>query len=114
MLAYVHLACGALRLARFNCVAANGPSSGAGKNFTGFPIPAAAGVIASITLFMLWLDEGQRTIGRWKYALPALMLFLSFMMFSKFRYPSFKAINWRTTQSTPRFLILIAIIAVTV
>ena len=115
MIAFVYLACGALRLARFNCVSANGekPESGK-KSFTGFPIPAAAGVIASITLFMLWLNEGQRTIGNWKYALPALMLFLSFMMFSKFRYPSFKAINWRTTQSTPRFLFLIALIAVTV
>src|SRR5450432_2795546 len=114
MIAFVYLACGALRLARFNCVSANGPSPGADKSFTGFPIPAAAGVIASITLFLLWLDEGQRTIGRWKYALPALMPFLSFMMFSKFRYPSFKAVNWRTTQSIPRFLFLIAILALTV
>ncbi|MEP6686512.1 MAG: CDP-diacylglycerol--serine O-phosphatidyltransferase [Verrucomicrobiota bacterium] len=115
MIAFVYLACGALRLARFNCVSANGEKlESEKKNFTGFPIPAAAGVIASITLFMLWLDEGQRTIGRWKYALPFLMLFLSFMMFSKFRYPSFKAINWRTTQSVPRFLFLIAVIAVTV
>ena len=43
-----------------------------------------------------------------------LMLFLSFMMFSKFRYPSFKAVNWRTTQSIPRFLFLIALLALTV
>ena len=114
MIAFVYLVCGALRLARFNCVAANGGSAGADKNFTGFPIPAAAGVIASITLFLLWLDEGERTIGRWKYALPPLMLFLSFMMFSKFRYPSFKAINWRTTQSIPRFLFLFFLLAVTV
>ena len=114
MIAFVYLACGTLRLARFNCVAANGISTGADKNFTGFPITAAAGVIASITLFLLWLDEGQRSIGKWKYVLPPLMLFLSFMMFSKFRYPSFKAINWRTTQSTPRFLLVIALIAVTV
>lgn len=113
MIAFVYLACGALRLARFNCIAANG-SGGESKNFSGFPIPAAAGVIASITLFMLWIDEGQRTIGRWKYALPPLMLFLSFMMFSKFQYPSFKAVNWRTTQSVPRFLFLIALLAVTV
>src|ERR1700720_2616520 len=56
MIAFVYLACGTLRLARFNCVAANGNGSGADKNFTGFPIPAAAGVIASITLFLLWLD----------------------------------------------------------
>ena len=114
MIAFVYLACGALRLARFNCVAANGGPTGADKNFTGFPIPAAAGVIASITLFLLWLDEGERTIGRWKYVLPPLMLFLSFMMFSKFRYPSFKAINWRTTQSIPRFLFLFVLLAVTV
>ena len=115
MIAFIYLACGALRLARFNCVAASTDSATVpDKSFTGFPIPAAAGVIASITLFMLWLDEGQRTIGRWKYALPVLMLFLSFMMFSKFRYPSFKAVNWRTTRSIPRFFFLIALLAVTV
>jgi len=114
MIAFVYLACGALRLARFNCVAATGPSHSPDKSFTGFPIPAAAGMIASLTLFMLWLDEGQRTIGRWKYALPGLMLFLSFMMFSKFRYPSFKAVNWRTTQSIPRFFFVIALLALTV
>ena len=115
IIAFVYLACGALRLARFNCVAAaSGSAAVPDKSFTGFPIPAAAGVIASITLFMLWLDEGQRTIGRWKYALPVLMLFLSFMMFSKFKYPSFKAINWRTTRSIPRFFFLIAVLAVTV
>lgn len=114
MVAFVYLACGALRLARFNCAAANVGSAGVEKNFTGFPIPAAAGVIASITLFMLWLNEGQHTIGRWKYALPPLMLFMSFMMFSKFRYPSFKRVNWKTTQSVPRFLFLMALLAVTV
>src|SRR5438477_7388943 len=115
MIAFVYLACGTLRLARFNCVAANGNGNAAAdKNFTGFPITAAAGVIASITLFLLWLDEGQHSIGRWKYVLPFLMLFLSIMMFSKLKYPSFKAINWRTTQTTPRFLFLIALIAVTV
>jgi len=119
MIAFVYLACGGLRLARFNTIAASANYNGLetsppDKNFTGFPIPAAAGVIVSITLLMLWLDEGQRSIGRWKYALPPLMLFLSFMMFSKFRYPSFKAVNWRTTQSVPRFLFVIAVLAVTV
>src|SRR3954465_5694201 len=113
MIAFVYLACGTLRLARFNCIAADGTGP-ADKSFSGFPIPAAAGVIASITLFMLWLNEGQPPGGRWKYALPPLMLFLSFMMFSRFRYPSFKAVNWRTEQSVPRFLFVIALLAVTV
>src|SRR5438477_5846219 len=114
MIAFVYLACGTLRLARFNCVAANGENASADKNFTGFPITAAAGVIASITLFLLWLDEGQRTIGKWKYVLPFLMLLLSLLMFSTVRYPSFMAFYWRTIQSITRFLFVIGLIAVTV
>ncbi|MGZ5020758.1 MAG: CDP-diacylglycerol--serine O-phosphatidyltransferase [Chthoniobacterales bacterium] len=116
IIAFVYLACGALRLARFNCVSANQEASGENdaKNFTGFPIPAAAGLIASITLFMLWLAEGEHYLGHWKFVLPPLMLFLSFMMFSRFQYPSFKALNWKTKKSIPRFLIIILIVIFTV
>jgi CDP-diacylglycerol--serine O-phosphatidyltransferase len=110
MVAFIYLACGALRLARFNCIAsANIP--GGDKEFKGVPIPAAAGLIASLTLFMLWLAEGEHQLGRWRWVLPPLMVFLSFMMFSRFKYPSFKAINWRTKRSIPKF-IAISIIAV--
>ena len=107
VVAFIYLLCGALRLARFNCMAASGVTPGGSKNFRGFPIPAAAGLIASITLFMLWwLGERDHEIGRWKWVLPPLMLFLSFMMFSRFKYPSFKGLSWRTTRSVPRFLII--------
>jgi CDP-diacylglycerol--serine O-phosphatidyltransferase len=111
VVAFVYLACGALRLARFNCIAAN--NEGADKEFKGFPIPAAAGLIASLTLFMLWMVESERRLGNWKFVLPPLMLFLSFMMFSRFRYPSFKGINWRTTKSIPRFLVISIILIFT-
>jgi len=115
IIAFVYLACGALRLARFNCDSSNGETVGAGKkkNFTGFPIPAAAGLIASITLFLLWLAEGEHQLGKWKFVLPPLLLFLSFMMFSRFQYPSFKALNWKTKKSIPRFLIIILILVFT-
>ncbi|MFM8809155.1 MAG: CDP-diacylglycerol--serine O-phosphatidyltransferase, partial [Chthoniobacterales bacterium] len=83
LIAFVVLACGALRLARFNSSAAQQGATDGPKDFLGFPSPAAAGLIASLTLVMLWLDAGQKTIGPWKFALPPLMLFLSFMMFSK-------------------------------
>ena len=112
LIAFVYLACGALRLARFNCVAAQQKDE-APKDFEGFPIPAAAGLIASLTLFMLWLDAGQREIGPWKFALPPLMLILSFMMFSKVKYPSFKAVNWRTRRSIPKFLATIVVLIFT-
>ena len=122
VIAFIYLACGALRLARFNCIAAAESADGGaaaavrdhGKQFKGFPIPAAAGVIASLTEYMLWLNEGNREIGPWKLALPPLMLFLSFMMFSQFSYPSFKAINWRTQRTLPTFICIIVLIVVTV
>lgn len=112
IVAFLYLLCGTLRLARFNCVAAANPV-GATKDFVGFPIPAAAGVIASITMFMLWLDEGERQIGPWKFALPVLLIFLAGMMFSHVRYPSFKAVNWRTQRSIPRFLGISVVLVVT-
>ncbi len=114
IIASVYLVCGALRLARFNCIAAANTAS-ANKEFTGMPIPAAAGLIASLTLFMLWMDEKQRDIGQFGQGLLAiLMLFLAWMMFSKFKYPSFKGISWRTTRSMPKFLAIISAIGLTV
>ena len=115
IIALVYLCCGALRLARFNIAQANHEkhSDHSDKNFTGFPIPAAAGLIASITLFMLWLTEGEHQLGKWKFVLPPLLVFLSFMMFSRFQYPSFKAVNWKTKKSIPRFLIIVFVLIFT-
>jgi len=113
LIAFFYLLCGTLRLARFNCIAADPAYKSASKDFEGFPIPAAAGVIASLTLFMLWIEEGQRTIGAWKFGLPALMIFLSVLMFSHVKYPSFKAVNWRTQRSLPAFVGFIGVLGVT-
>ena len=114
IIAFIYLACGALRLARFNSVGARNEGANHQNTFTGFPIPAAAGLIASITLFLLWLAEGEHHLGNWRFVLPPLLLFLSFMMFSRFQYPSFKALNWKTKKSIPRFLIIILILIFTV
>src|SRR5882672_5423252 len=40
----IYLICGALRLARFNCLATQ-PGYGGSNEFLGFPIPAAAGLV---------------------------------------------------------------------
>jgi CDP-diacylglycerol---serine O-phosphatidyltransferase len=111
IIAFIYLACGALRLARFN--SASSRHNGTNHNFTGFPIPAAAGLIASITLFLLWLAQGEHHLGNWRFVLPPLLLFLSFMMFSRFEYPSFKALNWKTKKSIPRFLAIILVLTLT-
>jgi len=111
--AFGYLLCGGMRLARFNCMAAQQDES-SNKDFTGFPIPVAAGLIASLTLLMLWLNEGEKEVGPWKYGLLFLMWLLSVLMLSEFHYPSFKRINWRTRRSLPLVFcfILVAVCAV--
>src|SRR5476649_473359 len=52
LIAGFYLVCGALRLARFNIAATYNLGTGT-RDFTGFPIPAAAGVISSIALLVL-------------------------------------------------------------
>lgn len=108
-IASVYLICGALRLARFNCLAAM-PNSTASKEFLGFPIPAAAGLVSSITLFLLWLEEKNFNQGYWRFVLPVLMLFLSVMMVSKVRYPSFKSINLKTRRNFTKTVIAVLFI----
>ncbi len=107
-IASVYLICGAFRLARFNCLATQA-NSGAGKEFLGFPIPAAAGLVASITLFLLWLDdygwlEDRFARTPWRYILPVIMVFLSIMMVSEVKYPSFKKFDWRARRTFPKMV----------
>jgi CDP-diacylglycerol--serine O-phosphatidyltransferase len=104
-IASVYLLCGAFRLARFNCLSAmhEAPS----KDFLGFPIPSAAGLVASLTLFMIWWDEKEFATGKWRYCLPVLMLFLSWMMVSNVRYPSFKTLDLRATRTFTKTLVAI-------
>jgi CDP-diacylglycerol--serine O-phosphatidyltransferase len=115
LVAVFYLLCGALRLARFNVAATYNLGTGS-RNFSGFPIPAAAGVISSITLLVLSQYEHEQDLifGYAKYGLVALMIFLSFMMFSKFEYPSFKGFSWRTQFSLPKFIGAVLVLGLTI
>jgi CDP-diacylglycerol--serine O-phosphatidyltransferase len=113
-IASVYLLCGAFRLARFNCLAAQA-GGGSGKEFLGFPIPAAAGLVASLTLFMIWLNdigwmEERFGRSRWRYVLPVLMLFLSWMMVSEVKYPTFKRLDFRATRTFTKTLVAVLFI----
>jgi CDP-diacylglycerol---serine O-phosphatidyltransferase len=105
LIAGFYLLCGALRLARFNVAATYNLGPGT-RNFSGFPIPAAAGLISSITLLIIsnYQNETELAAGYGGIGLAALMVFLAFMMFSKFEYPSFKGFNWRTQFPLPKFV----------
>src|SRR6266576_6445713 len=71
-IASIYLICGAFRLARFNCLAAAG--GGGSKEFLGFPIPSAAGLVSSLTLLIIQLNENDRTLGKGKYLLAIVLL----------------------------------------
>lgn len=104
-IASIYLICGALRLARFNCLSAAG--IGSGKEFLGFPIPAAAGLVASLTLFIMWYEEKGLTAGSWRYVLPVIMLMLSIMMVSEVKYPSFKSLDLRAKRTFTKTVVAV-------
>lgn len=101
--ASIYLICGAFRLARFNCLAAQAGGGGS-KDFLGFPIPAAAGLVASLTLLIIRFNENDRSLGRWNYLLVAVLLFLSAMMVSTVRYPSFKSLGLRSSSTFTKMI----------
>ena len=78
----------------------------------GFPIPEAAGVVASLTLFILWLEEKYFAQGWWRFLIPVILVFLSVMMVSEVRYPAFKNVNWRTTTPFTKTVIIVALVGV--
>jgi CDP-diacylglycerol---serine O-phosphatidyltransferase len=81
--AFLFVACGALRLARFN-VQVNTVES---KRFVGLPIPAAASMVSATVLLFYhfnWPDSYK------KLAIVVFIYLLAFLMVSNFRYYSFK------------------------
>ncbi|WP_342552980.1 CDP-diacylglycerol--serine O-phosphatidyltransferase [Paenibacillus sp. FSL R7-0652] len=70
--------CGAIRLARFNV------RPGIPGYFTGLPIPAAGGVLATLSLF-------HKDIGPISMMIAALLL--SYLMVSSLKYPNFKKVG---------------------
>jgi CDP-diacylglycerol---serine O-phosphatidyltransferase len=113
LIASAYLVCGAMRLARFNCLALMDVKSSS-THFRGCPIPAAAGVIASITLLIIWMEGNNTALGNWKYSLAGLMCLLSYLMISDLEYPSFKSVSLKTSKSMVWVLIAILVIVIAV
>lgn len=108
---FIFLTAGASRLARFN-ISKNPQPSNPGKPgkkyFVGMPIPAGAGVIAAIVHF----TRGQPVIW-WGVAFTwgALIVAVSFLMVSTWRFPSFKDIDLRHRHPFRGTVLIGAIIA---
>lgn len=118
MLGFIYLLCAAIRLARFNVIThplLQKPGRVSNKDFVGLPVPAAAGTVAALVLFLLNLAEHDRSLQRWALILPVLMLLIAVLMVSTVRYPSGKQIDFQTkTKLTTLILYVIAAAAVVV
>src|SRR5947207_4722625 len=83
---FAFVVCGALRLARFNLQTKKPPELGSKRYFVGLPIPAAAGMIATIVHFFKTPTLLVGSALLWSF----LVLLLAFLIISTVRYPSFK------------------------
>ncbi|MFT4175070.1 MAG: CDP-diacylglycerol--serine O-phosphatidyltransferase [Luteolibacter sp.] len=113
-IALIYLVCGAMRLAKFNCLARIPKKPGDSQDFRGLPIPMAAGFIASLTFLLIDFHQNDREIGYWKYVLAGAMLALSWLMISNVRYPSFKKLDWGTRGTLSAIVAALLLVAVTV
>lgn len=111
VLACIYVLCGAIRLARFNCLAAMPQRDAEDHDFRGIPIPMAAGFISSLTFLIIYLEDTDRDLGAWKFVIAGAMLGLSVLMISDIRYPSFKKVDWRT-RATPMLIVIVAVVIV--
>ena len=99
VLAFLYVACAALRLARFNVSASRYKG-----RFEGLPSPAAAGMIASTQWFVAFVQQAH------PFSTPPLLIALGtgavgLLMVSTIPYRSFKEIDLRHSYGTLVFLV---------
>ncbi|MEM9194807.1 MAG: CDP-diacylglycerol--serine O-phosphatidyltransferase [Myxococcota bacterium] len=94
---FAYIACGAIRLARFNVLAMSetGAPKKPGKYIMGLPIPGAAGILVSLVVAN---HSVAGALPGFPYIILAVVAALSFFMVSTIRFRSFKdlRLSWRT------------------
>ncbi len=100
--AFIFVAGGALRLARFNTQLGTADK----RYFQGLAIPAAAAVVCG----MVWCGEAYAIYGKDHSLLVAVILIISgLLMVSNFRYLSFKQVDWK--EKVPFVAVLALVLA---
>jgi CDP-diacylglycerol---serine O-phosphatidyltransferase len=106
---FAYVICGAMRLARFNIQSSQPilPGVATKKDFVGMPIPAGAGFVAAVIHFT------PEPIIFWPISVFWVILvgFLSFLMVSTIRYPSFKQLDLRSRKSKFTIVLLALVVA---
>lgn len=106
LMGFVYLLCSAIRLARFNVLTHPMIPPAAilreSKDFLGLPVPAAAGMIASLVLVLNSFELRSLAV-----LIPPFMLAIALLMVSNIRYPSFKEIDWNTRTRFRTFIFIV-------
>jgi CDP-diacylglycerol--serine O-phosphatidyltransferase len=120
---FVFMACGALRLARFNVLSSIGKASG---DFTGLPIPMAAITVASFISLMVDLDQrfalgtlADNVLVRFlidtdmrKFFLVGLSPVLALLMVSNIIYKSHKVLKFGSVRPFQLLVILVMLVSI--
>jgi CDP-diacylglycerol--serine O-phosphatidyltransferase len=103
--AFLFLACGALRLARYNVQMGSAES----KAFTGMPIPAAATIVSTLVIF--YHEMWETLPGKNVYIL-VLTIVLAVLMVSTLRYHGAKELDF--SRRKPFWILVAIVIAFTI
>jgi CDP-diacylglycerol--serine O-phosphatidyltransferase len=104
MAAFLYVACGAIRLARFNVMTATAKNT----FFTGLPIPAAAGMVATTAIFCFHTGIDDKKILCILFLITIYLL--AFLMVSTIRYQSFKDLDFASRKPFNSVVIAILLI----
>ncbi len=110
VIGFIYLLCAAVRLARFNVITSpllpsNQTAGGVpSKDFVGLPVPAAAGMVASLVLVIITYENDLPKLIT--FALPVFLLLIAFLMVSRIPYPSFKKFAWTTKGEIGTFILI--------
>jgi CDP-diacylglycerol--serine O-phosphatidyltransferase len=104
LVAFVYIACAALRLARFNVSASSDKT-----HFTGVPSPGAAAMVASV----VWVFVDYRiNPSDYSFGLSISMVAMALAMVSNIKYRSFKDFEFRDKMPFVGLIVLVLIIAI--
>jgi CDP-diacylglycerol--serine O-phosphatidyltransferase len=109
ILCYIYVTAVALRLARFNVIAAGGPST---SWFTGLPSPAAGIILAVYYPFSQteWYTMSLAYLDMQHQGLVMLMLLLAVLLVSTVKYPKFPSIGLRTAKGILGAALILAVL----
>ncbi|WP_426732955.1 CDP-diacylglycerol--serine O-phosphatidyltransferase [Myxococcus faecalis] len=106
-ISFAFAACGALRLARFNVLAARNPHGGGGSFFVGLPIPLAAGMLVSVIISHHVASQGEPLRESAYVPVAVAVAGLSLLMVSTVRYRTFKDTR-PNRKSAAVFMLMVA------